>query len=87
MTRSLKHLVAAVAVASTSVVAAPAAQAQGLGPCTFAYVDDVSQTSSGPLVTYTPLATVTVHGDSVIGVANYIVGATQDYVRCLMWRG
>ncbi|MDQ4125654.1 MAG: hypothetical protein M3134_08655 [Actinomycetota bacterium] len=82
-----KVLVAAVAASALVLAGAPAAQAQGLGPCTFAYVDDVSNTSSGPLVTYTPPATVTVHGDSVLSVANYLVGATQDYVRCLMQRG
>ena len=87
MKRFLKNLVVTAAAASLVAVGAPTAQAQGLGPCTFAYADDLSQTSMGQLVTYTPLATVTVHGDAVIATATYVVGATQDYVRCLMWRG
>ena len=87
MKRSLRNLVAAAAASSLVVVGAPAAQAQGLGPCTMAYADDIRQTSSPQLVTYTPPATITVDGNAVLGIADYVVGATQDYVRCLMWRG
>jgi hypothetical protein len=85
--RFLRNLVVAASAASLVAVGAPAAQAQGLGPCTTAYAKDIAQTSSPQLVTYTPPATVTVDGNAVLGIADYVVGATQDYVRCLMWRG
>jgi hypothetical protein len=84
---SLRNLVAAAATSSLVVVGAPAVQAQGLGPCTVAYAEDIARTSSPLLVTYTPPATVTVDGNAALGIADYVVGATQDYVRCLMWRG
>lgn len=87
MKRSLKNLVVAASATSLVVVVAPTAQAQGLGPCTTAYVRDIAQTSSPELVTITPPATVTVHGNAVLGIADHVVGATQEYVRCLMWRG
>ena len=87
MKRSLRNLVAAAAASSLVVVGAPVAQAQGVGPCTTAYVRDVTQSESPQLVTYTPPATITVDGNAVLGMADYVVGVTQDYVRCLMWRG
>ena len=87
MKRPLKNLVVAASAASLLAVGAPPAQAQNLGPCTMAYAEDVARTSSPHLVTYTPPATITVNGNAVLGIADYLVGATQDYVRCLMWRG
>ena len=87
MKRSLKNLVVAASAASLLAVGAPAAQAQGLGPCTVAYAHDIARTSSPQLVIYTPPATVTVNGNAVLGIADYVVGVTGDYVQCLMWRG
>ena len=87
MKRTIASVVAAASVSALMVVGAPAAQAQGLGPCTLQYAEDVTRTSTRPLIVYTPPATVTVDGNAVLGIADYLVGATQDYVRCLMWRG
>lgn len=84
MKRSLRNLVAVVSALALMIVAAPAAQAQVV-PCTMQYGRDVLQSSSPELVTYTPPATVTVNGNAVVGMADYVVGVTADYVVCVVW--
>ena len=86
MKRSIRIFMGTATLAGMLFAGAPAASASTAAQdCTTDFLAYVFRPPNPPaLVTYTPPADVTIHGNQLVGAASALAGATKAYIDCVV---